>query len=217
MNRKHFVLGASVVALIAFSGGAYAYREATASAARAAAATLSSSLFREHAPIIGPTDAAVTITEFFDPSCETCRAFYPIVKQIMAMHSGKVRLVLRYTALHDGSDEVVRILEAARRQDKFLPVLEALLAQQPDWAIHGAPDIARAWAIAGNAGIDSTRARVDATSDAVTAVLAQDADDVATVGVTQTPTFFVNGKPLTDFGPQQLYELVSSEVEAVAP
>lgn len=48
----------------------------------------------------------------------------------------------------------------------------------------------------------------------IVAVLDQDAADVATVGVRKTPTFFVNGKPLTDFGAQQLFDLVESEVEA---
>jgi predicted DsbA family dithiol-disulfide isomerase len=72
----------------------------------------------------------------------------------------------------------------------------------------------KAWTIAGSAGLDLTKARTDATSDAVDAVLKQDAEDVTAVGLTQTPTFFVNGKPLTDYGPQQLYDLVTAEVVA---
>ncbi|MBN9318032.1 MAG: thioredoxin domain-containing protein [Devosia sp.] len=213
MNRRHFVLGVTGFAIVAYTGGAFAYREAVASAARDRATKVGAALYRDHAPIIGPTEAKVTITEFFDPSCEACRAFYPIVKQIMELHAGKVRLVLRYAALHEGSDQVVRILEAGRLQDKFIPVLEALLAKQPEWAVHGAPDIEKAWSIAGSAGLDLNKARTDAQTDPVTAVLAQDAADVEAVGLTQTPTFFVNGKPLTDFGPQQLYDLVTAEVQ----
>ena len=45
-------------------------------------------------------------------------------------------------------------------------------------------------------------------------VLAQDVADVQANNVRQTPTFFVNGKPLTDFSPQGLYDLVKSELEA---
>ena len=45
-------------------------------------------LVRPHSPIMGRADAPVTIVEFFDPACETCRAFYPIVKKIMAEHPG---------------------------------------------------------------------------------------------------------------------------------
>lgn len=217
MNRRSFVLGVTALGAVAFVGGSFAYREAVASAAREAASKVGAALLRDHAPVIGPLDAKVTIVEFFDPSCEACRAFYPVVKQIMDMHAGKVRLVLRYAALHEGSDEAVRILEAARIQDKFLPVLEALLAEQPTWAVHSGPDMEKAWAVAGTAGLDLAKARADATSDAVNAVLEQDAEDVTAVGLTQTPTFFVNGKPLTDYGPQQLYDLVTAEVEAAAP
>ncbi len=214
MNRRHFVGGVAALGVVAFVGGTFAYREAMASAAREAAAEVNALLYRDHAPIIGPAEATVTITEFFDPSCEACRAFYPIVKQIMEMHQGKVRLVLRYAAFHEGSDEVVRIVEAARLQDRFVPVLEALLAEQPNWAMHEGPDIERAWSIAGAAGLDLPRARVDAQSEAITAILTQDTADVTAAGVQQTPTFYVNGKPLTEFGPQQLYDLVTSEVVA---
>lgn len=216
MNRRHFVLGVAAVGLAAFGLGTIAYREAVASAAREAAARVSASLFREHAPTVGPAAAKVTITEFFDPSCEACRAFYPIVKQIMGMHEGKVRLVLRYAALHEGSDQAVRILEAARLQDRFTPVLEALLEKQPEWAVHDAPDIDKAWSIAEAAGLDVAKARVDAQSEAIGTILSQDAADVAAVGLTGTPTFYVNGRPLTDFGPRQLYDLVTSEVTATA-
>ena len=130
------------------------------------------------------------------------------------MHEGEVRLVLRYAALHEGSDEAVGIIEAARKQDKFLPVLDALMEKQPEWAQDGAPNLARAWEIAGEAGLELTKARADAALPEVAALLAQDAKDVQAVNLRGTPTFFVNGKPLTEFGPQQLYELVTSEVMA---
>lgn len=163
---------------------------------------------------MGPVTAPVTIVEFFDPSCEACRAFYPIVKQMMAQTGDDVRLVLRYTPMHQGSDEAVRILEAARKQNLFQPVLEALLARQPEWAVHGAPDIDKAWQIAAVGGFDKAKARQDAVSSAVDAVLAQDIADVKANNVRQTPTFFVNGKPLTEFSPQGLYRLVEAELKA---
>ncbi len=169
---------------------------------------------RRHSPVIGPVNAPVTIVEFFDPSCEACRAFYPIVKQIMAQYPNDVRLVLRYTPLHQGSDEAVRILETARRQNVFETVLEALLAQQPQWAVHGSPQLDRAWTIAAGAGLDVTQARSGMMAPAITAVLTQDIADATSLGISGTPTFFVNERPLPSFGPQQLYDLVRAEVEA---
>ena len=62
--------------------------------------------------------------EFFDPSCEACRAFYPIVKSLVNSSFGQVRLVVRYAPLHQGSDTAVKILEAAREQGKYWQALE---------------------------------------------------------------------------------------------
>lgn len=189
--------------------------EAEAPAVNApAAAPQWNAYVRRHSPVIGPANAPVTIVEFFDPSCEACRAFYPIVKQIMAQYPNDVRLVLRYTPLHQGSDEAVRILETARRQNVFEPVLEALLAQQPQWAVHGSPQLDRAWTIAAGAGLDVTQARSGMMAPAITAVLTQDTADATSLGISGTPTFFVNERPLPSFGPQQLYDLVRAEVEA---
>jgi protein-disulfide isomerase len=134
------------------------------------------------------------------------------VQRILAMFPLEVRLVLRYTPFHEGSDEAVRILEAARSQDKFDAVLEALLTRQAEWAAHGAPDLNRAWDIAAAAGLDGERARGDAASAAIDAVLRQDVADARAFQVELTPTFFVNGKSLPSFGAQQLYDLVESEV-----
>jgi len=188
--------------------------EETAAASAPAAAPQWNAYVRRHSPVIGPANAPVTIVEFFDPSCEACRAFYPIVKQIMAQYPNDVRLVLRYTPLHEGSEEAVRILETARQQNVFEPVLEALFVEQPRWATHGGPQLEIAWAAAGAAGLDQARARAAMQAPRITAALNQDIADATALGVRGTPTFFVNEKPLPSFGPQQLYDLVRAEVEA---
>ncbi|GAA4134713.1 DsbA family protein [Aminobacter aganoensis] len=213
MNRRQLiVVSAAVVAAVIFGGSAFYYNQSGVSDA-AVATDDSRSLVREHSPIIGPADAPVTIVEFFDPSCEACRSFYPLVKNILAQYPQDVRLVLRYAAFHDGSDQAVGILEAARKQDLFEPVLEALLAAQPDWAPHSGPVIEKAWQAAAAAGLELERARSDASSSEVASILDQESKDIDIWQVEQTPTFFVNGKSLQTFGPQQLTDLVSREVE----
>lgn len=52
-------------------------------------------------------------------------------------------------------------------------------------------------------------------SQAINEILAKDAADVQKVGIRGTPTFYVNGKLLTEFGPGPLLELVESELENV--
>ena len=135
MNRRTLILGASALGVAAFAGGAFVLkqrRDAEAEAVAAATPTEDQALLvRDYSPSFGPADAPFTLVEFFDPSCEACRAYHPVVQEIRRQFPTQVRVVLRYTVFHEGSDEAVRILEAARMQDKFEPVLDALLEQQP--------------------------------------------------------------------------------------
>jgi protein-disulfide isomerase len=169
-------------------------------------------LVRFHSPVFGPSNAPVTIVEFFDPACETCRAFYPIVKNILKQYPNDVRLVIRYAPFHAGSDQVVKLLEAAKRQNKYQPVLEMVLAAQPQWADHGRPNIDLAYQAAKEAGLDIAKAQADAKGSDIAAVLQQDIEDLTALEVTKTPTFFVNGRGLPSFGDQQLLALVAEEV-----
>ncbi|MEQ9122213.1 MAG: thioredoxin domain-containing protein [Alphaproteobacteria bacterium] len=205
------------MAIVAFLGGTYWYANKDRRAGLAQQpASGAAALIRAHSPVLGPADAPVTVVEFFDPACETCRAFYPLTKELIADWPGKVRLVLRYAALHQGSNEVVLMLEAARAQGVYIPVLEAVLDAQPQWASHGAPEISRAWAAAERAGLDVDRARRDMQTPEIIDIARQDARDVEALGVRKTPTFFVNGKPLQRFGMQELYDLVQKEVQSLA-
>jgi protein-disulfide isomerase len=216
MNSRVAVIAAAVVALVVFAAAAWLYprSQQVAQISPQPAAAAEAGFVRPHSPVIGPADAPVTITEFFDPSCEACRAYYPIVKQIMDRDPDAVRLVLRYAAFHEGSDVAVKIIEAARLQDLFIPVLEALLARQPEWAVHGEPDLDLAWQIAGEAGLDVELARKDILRPGMTGVLNADMADVERLGVNQTPTFFVNGKAPASPDPQALADLVAEEVAA---
>lgn len=211
-TRKLLALAVLLILGLAFYFGMDAYRDRTQAEQDTRVAVEGSRLVRMHTPIIGPQNAPVTIVEFFDPACETCRAFYPIVKQIMAQHPDKVRLALRYAPFHHGSDQVVKLIEAARKQGLYTPVLEALLAAQPEWADHVAPNIGIAFEAAARAGLDMERARQDMETPEIQAVLAQDIEDLTALQVSKTPTFFVNGRSLPSFGPEQLTRLVAEEV-----
>lgn len=198
MNRRAVLLGTSAAALAVFGGGAWYLRQQEEAAAAAAVRQNPEALVRPNSPILGPAEAPVTLVEFFDPSCEACRAFHPVIEDLRQQYPTQLRIVLRYTPFHEGSDEAVRILEAARRQDKFEPVLDALFEKQPEWAIHGAPDLDRAWRIAGAVGLDLERAQSDRLHPDTTAILNQDVADLQELGVRATPTFFLNGRPLTN-------------------
>ena len=216
IHRKYIIALVLGVALAAFLIGASVYQSRIHASQKQQAAAHTERMVRMHSPVIGPREAPVTIVEFFDPACETCRAFYPVVKELMQRYPSQVRLVIRYAPSHKGSDEVVKLLEAARRQDKYVMVLESLLAAQPQWADHGNPNLQLAYMAAEQVGLDMTRARADMAAPTLDAVLQQDVEDLTALRVDKTPTFFVNGRPLPSFGVKQLADLISVEVTKAA-
>jgi protein-disulfide isomerase len=214
LTSRRLTLGLVVLVLLGLAGAWLAWnRTPQDEPGNPQALQPTSILERPHSPVIGPAAAPVTITEFFDPSCEACRAFHPYVKQLLRDLPNQVRVVIRYAPFHQGSDEAVAILEAAREQGRFKPVLEALLQHQPEWAVHGAPNLQLAWKVAADAGLDISPAKREAATLRARQILTQDVADLNAVGVEKTPTFYVNGRPLPRFHPDELRKLVQQEIQ----
>ncbi|MEQ1805885.1 MAG: thioredoxin domain-containing protein [Burkholderiaceae bacterium] len=211
MNRKWLVLSTAVAIVVVFIAGAIVYENRSQQEMTRAVRTSSEALVRAHSPIFGNPAAKVTIVEFLDPACETCRTFYPIVKSIVNASFGQVRLVVRYAPLHQGSDTAVKILEAARQQGKYWEALEKTMALQPQWAAHHRPQPELIWELIADLGLDIAKAKAEANSPAIDRLLRQDVADMQTLKVDKTPGFFVNGSPLQDFGEAQLRSLVDQE------
>ncbi len=217
-NKKIAVVALVAVVIAAFVFGMNAYQSNTQTAQEEKATQQSERLVRMHSPVLGPQDAPVTIVEFFDPACETCRAFYPLVKQLMAQYPQEVRLVVRYAPFHQGSDQVIKLLQASKTQNLYWPVLESVMAAQPHWADYGNPNVELAYKAAERAGLDLEKVLADAATAATAAMdamLRQDAEDLTALGVNKTPTFFVNGRPLPSFGLEPLTALVADEMAKV--
>lgn len=169
-------------------------------------------LASQDAPTLGHPQARVHVVEFLDPACETCALFFPIVKQMMAENPDRIRLSVRHLAFHDGSEFVVRMLEASRRQDKYWQTLETLLATQSRWAINHSvrPELAMQ-AVAG-VGLDTGQLMADMRSPAIEERIRRDRMDAMTVKVTATPEYYVNGRSLPSFGEQPLRALIREEL-----
>lgn len=215
MPKKTVTVAALVALLIALAVGAWWYLSQPEPQAPNTAVTDRSALVRAHSPTEGPANAPVVIVEFFDPACDTCRMFYPVVKELLAQHPGRIRLVMRYAPFHKGSDKVVAVLEAARRQGKFWPALEALFDSQEDWASNHTAKVDLAMKHLSGIGLNMEQLAFDLTAPDLQQALAQDLSDANTLGVSQTPEYFVNGRPLPTFGIQPLQQLVAEELAKV--
>jgi len=214
MKQSHFTIIALLLMAVAFTAATFFYNAEQSQMQNERTQQHSEALIRDHSVKAGNPAAKVTIVEFMDPACETCAQFHPFVKQLMNNHSGKINLVIRYAPFHQGSDKMVAILEAARKQDKFWQVLELMFNSQAQWASHHKPQPDLFWNVLERSGFDVARLRQDITNPAIMKVIEQDLADGRLLGADKTPTFFVNGKPLPSFGAEQLRTLVNAEVSA---
>lgn len=210
MNQKSLFIGAVVALVAVFAGATLMFNSSRSGepVSNAAMATLD----RAHAPFLGEADAPVVIVEFLDPACETCALFYPAVKDLMAANPGRIRLVLRWAPFHNGSPDVVAVLEAARKQGQFWPALERLLGTQTQWAINHTADVNLAWQQLGGLGLDRDQILADMASPEVQQIIQQDIADATANNVQATPEYFVNGRPLPTWGWDQLVDLVNEEL-----
>jgi protein-disulfide isomerase len=210
MKRGTIFIISVIVLGALFVLGILVYRSANDGRALAADPTL---LLRMHSQTLGAPDAKVHIVEFLDPACETCRAFYPFVKQLMESNPGKIKLTTRHVAFHRGVEPVVKVLEASKKQGKYWPTLEAVLASQPQWTINHEARVELVWKHLGGIGLDLERLRSDMSAPDIERNMKQDQADATALRVEKTPEYFVNGRRMETFGYEQLKKLVQQELE----
>ena len=217
MNKQRILIASGIFVVLAFVIGIFLYNKAQTDRLSDIARQSNSVFNRPHSPTYGPPDAKVRIVEFFDPACETCKVFYPLVKKLVDAQPGKIQLVIRYAPFHEGSRDAVAILEAARMQGVFWPVLEAMLKTQSIWAANHQVRADLIWGYLDGTSLNFDKARDDINSPQVRSRVDEDLADAKSLNVTKTPGFFVNGKPLKNFGFEQLKALVQEEVNLAYP
>lgn len=213
MKRTYLLVGAAVALGMAVFVGAFLYLIQKSQPSAPTIERKQAGLVQFYSPTLGNPEAKVHIVEFLDPACETCASFYPEVKKIMAANPDKVRLTVRLVPFHNGSDYTVKVLDAARKQGKFWQVLEALLANQAYWARNHTVQPEYVWKPLEGLGLNIEQMKTDMNAPDVAQRIEQELKDAKTLKVTQTPEYFVNGRPLPSFGLEQLQTLVREEVQ----
>jgi hypothetical protein len=114
LNRERILLTLAIAVLLLFGVGVYVYDRVEEHRLGELAGQSNSIFNRPHSPTYGSAQAKVRIVEFFDPACETCRAFYPLVKDLVDSHPGKVQLMF------NSSFDTHRSTLVPTRPSKFL-------------------------------------------------------------------------------------------------
>ena len=213
MNRKLLFFSGIVLILLSFIIAMLLYQNQGTALQSASVIQNRGILERQGAPVKGPNDAKVTIVEFFDPACGTCVDFYPFLNQLIGQYPGKVRVMMRYIPFYTGSEEIVKMLEAAHHQGKYWQALELLFNNQHRWAVNHVPQPMQARSILNDLAMDHEKLDADMDHPEITRAIQQDVKDSQALNVWTVPKFFVNGRPLPSFGYEQLSQLVKEAVD----
>jgi len=212
-NTKTLILASVTVLLAIFLAASVWYKKSEADKHAKAVLEKQEQLIRPHSVTFGPSDAKVTLVEFLDPECESCRAFFPFVKQLLDKYKNDLRLVIRYAPFHPNATQAIKIMEAARKQDKYWETMAVLFYYQPSWGDHHNPQPELMWNFLPEAGVDVEKIRADYNDPAFDKLIEIDVQDLKALGVKATPTFFINGKPLEKFGFEYLEEAIKRELQ----
>lgn len=199
------LLGLGLVVLVFFAA-AVAFQRGT----QAPTTVNEDALVRADSPVLGPPDAQVTIVEFLDPECESCRASYPAVKEILQQYDGQVRLVVRYFPLHNNSVLAAIATEAAGEQGQYWEMHELLFERQPEWGEQSTSQRDLFVQYARQLGLDEARFLTALENPDYTQKVERDRQDGVALGVTGTPTFFVDGRQIEPLS----YDALVAAIEA---
>jgi len=141
---------------------------------------------------------APTLVEFLDFECEACGAFYPVIEQIREEYAGEINYVVRYYPLpgHFNSMNAALAAEAAAEQGKFEEMYQRLFETQTQWGEQqtSRADLFRTFAE--DLGLDMSAYDTAVAAPATRERVEADFNDGQYLGISGTPTFFLNGEKL---------------------
>jgi len=159
----------------------------------------------EGSPSYGPANAVITIVEFSDFQCPYCHKWFAETwPQLQQAYAGKIRLVYRdfpLTSLHPEAEPAAEAANCAGEQNQYWPFHDRLMGADQFGA-----DVYLAYA--SSLKLDLVKFKECLTSNRFQTAIQNDASFGASLGITGTPTFFVNGIPLVGAQPFSTFKMV---------
>ncbi len=149
--------------------------------------------------LTAPAVEKAQLVEFLDFECEACRSIHPFVEELKQEFGDRITFVNRYFPLpsHPNSGTAALAVEAAAQQGKFEAMSAKMFETQDQW--HGKPEsqgpLFRTFAE--ELGLDLAAFDAAVVDEKSKERIRTDIADGTAVGVTSTPTFFLNGEKLT--------------------
>jgi protein-disulfide isomerase len=159
-------------------------------------------------PSEGKADAPVTVVEFSDFQCPFCQRVMPTLKELRTKYGDRMRLVWKdfpLTQIHPQAFVAAQAGNCAREQGKFWEYHDKLFGNQS--ALQ--PDALKKYAA--DAGLDAAKFN-QCLDSAKYEPRVRDALGVGgRLGITSTPTVFVNGRMINGAQPIEVFQAVIDE------
>ena len=158
--------------------------------------------------VLGPADAPVTIVEFSDYLCPYCQSAEATVAKVLERYKGKVKFIHRDFLLgRPRSLPVARAALCSGEQGKFWEYRHDLLSAKGDWTDE---DLSGR---AARMGLRAADFQACLASDRYDQAIRSSSEYGQKLGVSGTPTFFVNGRRMTGVrSEQQFDEIIQAEL-----
>lgn len=143
----------------------------------------------------GNPDAAVTLTEYSDLQCPACASFVPAIDEVMAQYGENIRFEYKHFPLPINSfaQQAAVAAEAAGQQGKFFEYHDALFENQQIWATSPTPTVLFVQ-YAEELELDIPQFRRQMKSSVLQDKVRAEMSAGRDLGITGTPTFFLNGE-----------------------
>jgi len=170
------------------------------------------SINTQGSPTKGNANAKLAIVEFSDFQCPFCRRVEPTLDQIAHEYGDKVRIVFKHMPLemHPKAAAAHLAAEAAHQQGKFWEMHDLIFGNQEAMSPEKYVEYAK------QLNLDVDRFQKDVASAQVKARIDADEQEAQKLGVTGTPSFFVNGRFLSGAQPFDAFkQLIDQELGKV--
>jgi protein-disulfide isomerase len=159
-------------------------------------------------PFRGSEKAPVTIVKFEDFQCPFCKQIQPTVNALLSRYDGKVRLVhkdLPLESLHPQARQAAEAARCAHEQGKFWEYHDKLYATAPKASADDLQSYAK------DVGLNADSFDRCFASGKYKEVVQRDLNEGAQLGLTGTPTFFINGREISGNQPSEAFEAIIDE------
>jgi len=159
-------------------------------------------------PFKGSEKARVTIVKFEDFHCPFCKQAQPTLNELLSRYNGQVRLVhkdLPLESLHPQARQAAEAARCAYEQGKFWEYHDTLYANSPK----ASADDLKSYGKEVGLNVDSFDRCF--ASGKYKAVVQKDLNEGAQLGLSGTPTFFINGREISGNLPLKAFEAIIDE------